>query len=51
MPIPKVVGQWNKAGLNRLTRNMAPWDAGRVPPLGVNDLHRDRVSGLVLTMP
>jgi hypothetical protein len=24
---------------------------GRVPPRGVNGLHRDRVSGLVLTMP
>src|SRR5262249_58757509 len=24
MPIPKVVGQWNKAGLNRLTRHIAP---------------------------
>jgi hypothetical protein len=25
--------------------------AGRVPPRGVSDLHRDLVSGLVLTMP
>src|SRR5215467_8073962 len=28
MPIPKVVGQWNKAGLNRLIRHVAPWRPG-----------------------
>ena len=40
MPIPKVVGQWNKAGLNRLTRHIAPW----MPGLGVI-VHRGRRSG------
>ena len=28
MPIPKVVGHWNKAGLNHLTRHIAPWMPG-----------------------
>ena len=40
MPIPKVVGQWNKAGLNRVTRHIAPW----MPGLGVI-VHRGRRSG------
>lgn len=40
MPIPKVVGQWNKAGLNRITRYAAPW----VPGFGVV-VHRGRRSG------
>ena len=40
MPIPKVVGQWNKAGLNRLTRHVAPW----MPGFGVI-VHRGRRSG------
>ena len=40
MPIPKVVGQWNKAGLNHLTRHIAPW----MPGLGVI-VHRGRHSG------
>jgi deazaflavin-dependent oxidoreductase (nitroreductase family) len=40
MPIPKVVGQWNKAGLNRLTRHIAPW----MPGFGVI-VHRGRRSG------
>jgi len=31
MPIPRVVGQWNKVGLNRVTRHIAPW----MPGLGV----------------
>jgi hypothetical protein len=31
MPIPRVVGQWNKVGLNRVTRRIAPW----MPGLGV----------------
>jgi len=31
MPIPRVVGRWNKAGLNRVTRRVAPW----APGLGV----------------
>src|SRR5215469_6031273 len=40
MPIPKVVGRWNKAGLNRVTRRIAP----RMPGLGVV-VHRGRRSG------
>ena len=40
MPVPKVVGRWNKAGLNRLTRHYAPW----MPGLGVV-VHRGRRSG------
>jgi len=40
MPIPKVVGQWNKAGLNHLTRHIAPW----MPGLGVI-VHHGRRSG------
>jgi hypothetical protein len=26
MPIPRIVGQWNKAGLNRVTKHIAPWN-------------------------
>jgi deazaflavin-dependent oxidoreductase (nitroreductase family) len=40
MPIPRTVGRWNKAGLNRLTRHIAPW----MPGLGVV-IHRGRRSG------
>jgi hypothetical protein len=40
MPIPPVVGKWNKAGLNRVTRHIAPW----TPGLGVV-IHRGRRSG------
>ena len=40
MPIPKVVGRWNKAGLNRVTRHIAPW----IPGLGLI-VHRGRRSG------
>jgi deazaflavin-dependent oxidoreductase (nitroreductase family) len=40
MPIPKVVGRWNKAGLNHVTRHIAPW----VPGFGVV-FHRGRRSG------
>lgn len=40
MPIPKVVGRWNKAGLNRVTRHIAPW----MPGLGVI-IHSGRRSG------
>ena len=40
MPIPKAVGRWNKAGLNRVTRHIAPW----MPGLGVI-VHRGRRSG------
>ena len=28
MPIPRIVGQWNKAGLNRVTKHIAPWTPG-----------------------
>ncbi|MFZ0664809.1 MAG: nitroreductase family deazaflavin-dependent oxidoreductase [Acidimicrobiales bacterium] len=40
MPIPKAAGRWNKAGLNRVTRHIAPW----MPGLGVV-IHRGRRSG------
>jgi deazaflavin-dependent oxidoreductase (nitroreductase family) len=40
MPIPKVVRGWNKAGLNRVTRHVAPL----VPGFGVV-IHRGRRSG------
>ena len=40
MPIPLAVGRWNKAGLNRVTRHIAPW----MPGLGVV-IHRGRRSG------
>lgn len=40
MPIPRVVGRWNKAGLNRVTRHVAPW----IPGFGVV-VHRGRRSG------
>jgi deazaflavin-dependent oxidoreductase (nitroreductase family) len=40
MPIPKVIGRWNKAGLNHVTRHIAPW----MPGLGVI-VHRGRRSG------
>jgi hypothetical protein len=44
-------------GGDQLSRRQGPkvderWtETGRVPPRGVNGLHRDLVSGLVLTMP
>ncbi len=40
MPIPTVVAQWNKAGLNKVTRHIAPW----APGLGVV-VHQGRRSG------
>ena len=40
MPIPKAVGRWNKAGLNRVTKRIAPW----MPGFGVV-VHRGRRSG------
>jgi deazaflavin-dependent oxidoreductase (nitroreductase family) len=40
MPIPKTVGRWNKVGLNRITRHIAPW----LPGFGVV-VHRGRRSG------
>jgi deazaflavin-dependent oxidoreductase (nitroreductase family) len=46
MPIPRIVGQWNKAGLNRVTRRIAPW----MPGLGVV-VHRGRRTGRVYQTP
>jgi deazaflavin-dependent oxidoreductase (nitroreductase family) len=40
MPIPMRVARWNRAGLNRVTRHLAPW----IPGLGVV-VHRGRTSG------
>lgn len=40
MPIPRTVRRWNKAGLNRVTKRIAPWARG----FGVV-VHRDRRSG------
>ena len=40
MPIPQIVGRWNKAGLNRVTRHIAPW----MPGFGVV-VHSGRRSG------
>jgi deazaflavin-dependent oxidoreductase (nitroreductase family) len=46
MPIPRVVGRWNKVGLNRVTRRVAPW----MPGLGVV-VHRGRRSGRMYQTP
>jgi deazaflavin-dependent oxidoreductase (nitroreductase family) len=46
MPIPRIVRQWNKAGLNRVTRHVAPW----MPGLGVV-IHRGRRSGRIYETP
>ena len=46
MPIPRFVRQWNKVGLNRVTRHIAPW----MPGLGVI-VHRGRRSGRVYQTP
>jgi deazaflavin-dependent oxidoreductase (nitroreductase family) len=40
MPIPKTVGRWNRVGLNRFTRHVAPW----TPGFGVV-VHQGRRSG------
>jgi deazaflavin-dependent oxidoreductase (nitroreductase family) len=40
MPIPRAVARWNKVGLNRVTRHVAPW----MPGLGLV-VHRGRRSG------
>ena len=40
MPIPKQVRSWNKAGLNRVMRHIAPW----MPGLALIE-HRGRRSG------
>jgi deazaflavin-dependent oxidoreductase (nitroreductase family) len=46
MPIPRIVGRWNKVGLNRVTRHIAPW----MPGLGVV-VHHGRRSGRVYQTP
>ena len=46
MPIPRAVRQWNKAGLNKITRRIAPW----VPGFGLV-VHRGRRSGRVYQTP
>ena len=46
MPIPRIVRRWNKAGLNKVTRRVAPW----MPGLGVV-IHRGRRSGRVYQTP
>jgi deazaflavin-dependent oxidoreductase (nitroreductase family) len=40
MPIPRRLARWNKAGLNRVVRHIAPW----APGLGLV-VHRGRRSG------
>jgi deazaflavin-dependent oxidoreductase (nitroreductase family) len=40
MPIPRTVRRWNKVGLNRVTKRIAPW----LPGFGVV-VHRGRRSG------
>jgi deazaflavin-dependent oxidoreductase (nitroreductase family) len=40
MPLPRTVGKLNKAGLNRVTRHVAPW----APGMGLI-VHRGRRSG------
>src|SRR5215475_6536340 len=40
MPVPRRVRRWNKVGLNRVTRRVAPW----MPGFGVV-VHRGRRSG------
>jgi deazaflavin-dependent oxidoreductase (nitroreductase family) len=46
MPIPRVVGRWNKVGLNRVTRHIAPW----MPGFAVV-VHRGRRSGRLYQTP
>ncbi len=46
MPIPRVVRRWNKVGLNRITRRIAP----RMPGFGVV-VHRGRRSGRLYETP
>ena len=40
MPIPRRVARWNRVGLNRITRHVAPW----MPGFGLV-VHRGRRSG------
>lgn len=46
MPIPKAVARFNRVGLNRLTRRIAPW----APGFGVV-VHRGRSSGQTYQTP
>lgn len=46
VPIPLRVAQWNKVGLNRVTRHIAPW----LPGLGLV-VHRGRRSGRAYQTP
>ena len=46
MPIPARVAQWNKVGLNRVVRHVAPW----MPGLGLV-VHRGRRSGRTYQTP
>ncbi len=46
MPIPRTIGRWNKVGLNRVTRRVAPW----LPGFGVV-VHRGRRSGRTYRTP
>jgi deazaflavin-dependent oxidoreductase (nitroreductase family) len=46
MPIPRVVRQWNKIGLNRVVIHIAPW----MPGFGVV-VHRGRRSGNLYRTP
>jgi deazaflavin-dependent oxidoreductase (nitroreductase family) len=46
MPIPRIVRRWNKAGLNRITKHIAPW----APGLGLV-IHRGRRSGRLYQTP
>jgi deazaflavin-dependent oxidoreductase (nitroreductase family) len=46
MPIPRVIGRWNRVGLNRVTRRIAPW----LPGFGVV-VHRGRRSGRLYRTP
>jgi deazaflavin-dependent oxidoreductase (nitroreductase family) len=46
MPIPKIVARWNRVGLNRVTRHIAPW----APGFGLV-LHQGRRSGRTYETP
>jgi deazaflavin-dependent oxidoreductase (nitroreductase family) len=46
MPIPRTIGRWNKVGLNRITKRIAPW----LPGFGVV-IHRGRRSGRLYRTP
>jgi deazaflavin-dependent oxidoreductase (nitroreductase family) len=46
VPIPRVVGRWNKSGLNRITKRIAP----RMPGFGIV-VHRGRRSGRLYETP